>query len=86
MKIKSAEILDLGNNQIEEMQKEILDVVMNLEELRLNNNLLETIPGLTFACLKELKTLDLESEILPRISGLLQRPYPSLRRDLSAGV
>ena len=48
MKIKSAEILDLGNNQIEEMQKEILDVVKNLEELRLNNNLSETIPGLIF--------------------------------------
>ena len=50
--------LDLGNNQIEEIQEE-LDVVMNLEELWLNNNLLETIPGLTFTCFKKLKTLDL---------------------------
>ena len=55
----SLEILDLGKNQIRKIQKEVLDVVMNLEELRLNNNLLETIPGLTFTCFKELKTLDL---------------------------
>ena len=63
----SLEILDLGKNQIRKIQKEALDVAMNLKKLQLNNNHLETIPGLAFTCLKELKTLDLASNRLTSV-------------------
>ena len=65
-KNKKLEILDISENQIEEISG--LDG-LNIKELYLSNNVLETIKGMTK--LESLRILDVSVNKISKLSGLI---------------
>lgn len=69
--VKTLEILDLSSNNIEIIEDEALIFLENLQEIRLNDNLMETIKSNIFGKNLKLKTVQLQNNHLNEISGTL---------------
>jgi len=74
--------LDLSDNYLEHVELWQLAGLSHLEELRLNNNRLHTIPSRAFGAFKQIKILDLSGNVIAKIDELAFVGCTQLKRLL----